>query len=252
MVDQVSHHTSTQRVEPTTTAGGGGSTRAYVQVQGMQASRARTYLVSAFGLAPPLQGLVLSPVRRRELRPARRARAASAHDGHVREEQRACAGHASSRRLLPPCRIACCVHHTQMRIRLATVATTTRSKGWHRAAERWPKTRTKTNRETTTHGRHDDRVRASRATQGQQASLLVAPCLQSGASEHRSGELCPSALVSASLCYREPRGLAQESSAPGSSGSGDETGTYTAPEGLFSPPMSALTITTPAAVEVRR
>jgi hypothetical protein len=177
MVDQVSHHTSTQRVEPTTTAGGGGSTRAYVQVQGMQASRARTYLVSAFGLAPPLQGLVLSPVRRRELRPARRARAASAHDGHVREEQRACAGHASSRRLLPPCRIACCVHHTQMRIRLATVATTTRSKGWHRAAERWPKTRTKTTRETTTHGRHDDRVRASRATQGQQASLLVAPCL---------------------------------------------------------------------------
>jgi hypothetical protein len=134
----------------------------------------------------------------------------------------------------------------------SAVATTARSKGWHRAAERWPKTRTKTTRETTTHGRHDDRVRASRATQGQQASLLVAPCLQSGASEHRSGELCPSALVSASLCYREPRGLAQESSALGSSGSGDETGTYTAPEGLFSPPMCALTITTPATIEVRR
>lgn len=139
-----------------------------------------------------------------------------------------------------------------MRIRLAAVATTARSKSWHRAAERWPKTRMKTIQETSTHGRHDDRVRASRATQGQQASLLVTPCLQSGASKRRSGELRPSALVSASLCYREPRGLAQESSVLGSSGSGDETGTYTAPEGLFSPPMCALTITTPAAIEVRR
>ena len=33
---------------------------------------------------------------------------------------------------------------------------------------------------------------------------------------------------------------------------GVATGTYTAPEGLFSPPMCALTITTPAAVEVHR